>query len=196
MSVSELQAASPGLALPPLHLRLLLAQQEYQQAQLSLQHGDLTRGQLLLPAPQQRLLRLLLQGGPRQLLLSRPQLLQGHTRASLPANGPHSPAASAWDPSHAEQGSPSSAGALLTPVLGSSGSQEASVQSHRGLGGSRGLCAALPPQLCDPERASKALAPGLHSSRSLQSRARGRINTRAPAAHLTRQPSGKPSAEG
>lgn len=81
MSVSELQATPPELPLPPLDVGLLLVELEYQDVELPLQHVDLALGQLLLAPPELRLLGLLLQRGPRQLLLPGPQLLGGQ-RAS------------------------------------------------------------------------------------------------------------------
>ena len=89
MAVSELQAAPLKLALPLLDIGLLLIQLKDEDVELSLQHVDLPRGQLLLPPPEQLLLRLLLQGGPHQLLLPGAQLLppgQGTGSRSLQAS--------------------------------------------------------------------------------------------------------------
>lgn len=80
MSVFELQPASPELALPLPHVRALLVELEDEDVELALQHVDLAFGQLLLPASEQLLLRLLLQGSAAQLLFPGPQLLrQSHT---------------------------------------------------------------------------------------------------------------------
>lgn len=75
--VLELQPALPELALALLHPGLLLAQLVDDDVELPLQDVDLPLGQLLLAAPQQLLLGLLLERGPRQLLLPGAQLLQG-----------------------------------------------------------------------------------------------------------------------
>lgn len=80
--ILELQPALPELALAFLHPGLLLAQLVDDDVELPLQDVDLPLGQLLLAAPQQLLLGLLLERGPRQLLLPGAELLQGQKYGS------------------------------------------------------------------------------------------------------------------
>lgn len=86
MAVSELQAAPLKLALPLLDVGLLLIQLEDEDVELS-PSTSISRAAGCCPAAGAALLRLLLQGGPHQLLLPGAQLLpltggqdQGHCR--------------------------------------------------------------------------------------------------------------------
>lgn len=76
VSILQLQPGALELAFPLLHVGLVSVQLENEDVELPLQDVDLSLCQLLLPPLQQLLLRLLLQGGSRQLLLPGAQLLQ------------------------------------------------------------------------------------------------------------------------
>lgn len=70
VSVLQFKAGTFEFAFPLLHIGLVFVELENKDVELSLQHVDLPLSQLLLPTLQQLLLRLLLEGGPRQLLFS------------------------------------------------------------------------------------------------------------------------------
>jgi hypothetical protein len=111
MAISEFQPAPPKLALPLPHVRPFLAQLQQKDVQLPLQHADLPLGQLLLPAPEQLFLGLLLQGGPHELLLARPQLLpeahRDHRRQEVTITAYiTAPKPSVLDPTHSQRPCP------------------------------------------------------------------------------------------
>lgn len=118
MAVSELQATPPELALPLADLGLLLAQLEDEDAELALQHVDLALRQPPLPPPQQLLLRPLLQGGARQLLLPGPQLLRQRDTRQRPARpGPSCTRPPvAWDPGAALPAAQTATAGTLSPA--------------------------------------------------------------------------------
>lgn len=76
VSILKFKAWAFEFAFPLLHVGLVFVELENEDVELSLQHVDLPLCQLLLPTLQQLLLRLLLEGSPRQLLFSGTQLLE------------------------------------------------------------------------------------------------------------------------
>ncbi len=70
VSILQFKAGAFEFAFPLLHIGLVFVELENEDIELPLQHVDLPFCQLLLSALQQLLLRLLLEGGPRQLLFS------------------------------------------------------------------------------------------------------------------------------
>lgn len=76
VSILQFQSGAFEFPLPLFHIRLVFVELENEDVELPLQHVDLPLCELLLPALEQLLLRLLLEGGPRQLFFSGTKLLK------------------------------------------------------------------------------------------------------------------------